>query len=109
MVQKRLLSWNPAEPKIRRLTLAACAHPGASARMNVANAVTATISSPANIETNLDFIVRSSIAIGLYVSKLGIEVIAQPVAQQVQREHRQHDGDPGEHRNPPRRDDQFPS
>jgi hypothetical protein len=51
MVQKRLLSWNPAEAKMRRETFAA--HAGAGAATRIA---ATTKSSPAIRETSFDFI-----------------------------------------------------
>ena len=37
MVQNRLLSWNPAEAKVRRFSFAPWAHPGVGAAVYVQN------------------------------------------------------------------------
>src|SRR5688572_4443465 len=84
-VQNRLLSWNPAEAKIRRFT--PWAHPVAGIAARIA---ATTSSSPATFETNLDFILipPSFIwCIALQVPELGIQVVPHPVAQQVERQH----------------------
>ena len=44
----------------------------------------------------------------LHIPQLGIQPVAQPVAQQVHGQHRQHDGHSGEKEQPPRRYNQRP-
>src|SRR5262245_28249877 len=100
--QKRLLSSNPAEAKTSRCVFASWAEPemGSVATAIARGTATASARKPS---------VR---LIGLLLSdmpELGVEVVAQPVAQKIQREHGQHDGQPGEHRHPPRGHDQLPA
>src|SRR5919106_2372437 len=98
--QKRLLSSNPAEANTSFWVLASCAMPGVQ--------LVPTVNASAASTTSARDTVRRFIGLLLsHVPELGIEVITQPVAQQVQREHGQHDGETREHRDPPGGDDQL--
>src|SRR4029434_486694 len=102
-IQKRLLSSNPADANTSFWTFASCADPGVSA---VSRVSTNASSSPSARGTRLiEYLLRTFFC--SHVSQLGVQVISEPIPQQVQGEHRQHDGQPGEHRDPPGRDDQL--
>src|SRR4029450_7166627 len=99
MTQKRLLSSKPAEAETSRWVFASCATPGVTA-LPKPIATRATTSRNGTIRSRIGVLLS-------YVSQLGIEVIAEPVAQEIQGEHGEHDGEPGEHRDPPGGDDEL--
>src|SRR2546425_13313675 len=100
MTQKRLLSSKPAEAKTSFWTFASSASPRVGAVSSVTSSASSNPTATNMKERRIDNLLSD-------VSELGIQVIAEPITQQIQGKHGQHDGQPGKHRDPPRRDDQL--
>src|SRR4029434_10057275 len=96
--QNRFVSSKPAEAKTSLSTFA-CAAAGVGMDTRQETSATAVITTVSR--SLIGLILCGVVAARLHVSELRIVMIPEPVAQQVQREHGQHDREPGEHRHPP--------